>query len=486
MSDQTAVCKILDAAGAPVPLAFLRSFHCCDFLMRPVAIAPKFAPGEVRFAAPDKPFRIALALAVPGFGQVYVYADNRGRGYTPESFTEPLSLNAEFAAGRLESVRRLVEDCARSGIILPAATQRRVEAAAALLAQSKHFESLAEGLWAGEEIVFERTRQVVERRGARPGFLFGCNSFGYPKWGKPYADRFGALFDYATLPFYVTSVEKIEGQPDYSRIEKILGWLDGTAILKKGHPLVWMNPKVLPAWLKGKTFEEARRIATGYARRSVLRFRGRIHVWDVINEAHLQNALDFTAAEQIEITRAATEAAREADPTCFRIINSCCTWNDYIRKPQPGRRTVYDYLDEVTRAGIGFEAIGLQYYYGGRDLLETERSLETFRRFGKPVHITELGLPSSSEKIENAWHESLGFPWHGREWSETAQADWVERFYTLAFSKPWIEAITWWDLTDPAFVPHGGLLNRDLTPKESYRRLAALLKKWRGMDASGL
>lgn len=485
MSGQTAVCRILNAAGAPLPAAGLHSFHVCDFLMRPIPIAPRFAPGEVRFDAPKEPFRIGLALPVAGFGHVYVYADHRGRGYTPESFSQPLALHAEFAADRLETVRRLAEKCARSGIALSPDARRRMEAAAALLAKPDYFASLSESLWAGEEVVFERARQTVERRGARPGFLFGCNSFGYPKWGKPYAERFEALFNFATVPFYANGVEKIERRPDYSRIEKILGWLDGTTVLKKGHPLIWMNPKVLPDWFKDKTFEQAKRAATDYARRSAARFRGRIHAWDVINEAHMQNALDFTAAQQIEITRAAAEVAREADPTCLRIVNSCCTWNDYLRQPKAGRRTVYDYLDEVTRAGIGFEAIGLQYYYAGRDMLETERSLETFRRFGKPVHITELGLPSSPEKIENPSGQSVAFPWHGRQWSETAQADWAERFYTLAFSKPWIEAITWWDLSEPGeFIPHGALLKPDLTPKESYVRLLALLRKWRAMPPS--
>lgn len=474
--------KIRNAGGEPLSTADLGSLYLCDFLMRTFPVKPEVAPGEARFRPPRSPFRIGLTLPVPGFGHVYVYADNRGRGYTRASFAEPLDLNYELAADRLATVEQLSDELRRGGMPAPGATTRRIERARELLGRGELaalFESLKESLWAGEELVVERARQTIEKRGARRGFLFGCNAFGYPSLGRPYAERFEALFNYATLPFYLTSTEPVLGKPDYSNVEKILSWMGGVEILAKGHPLVWFFAPTTPAWLKGKPYVEVKRLATDYARRSVLRFRHRIHAWDVINEAHLQNVLDFDFEQQIDITRAASEAAREADPSCFRVVNNCCTWNDYMRVPQLGRRNVYDYLRTVLDAGIEFEAIGLQYYYAARDMLEIERSFETFKGFGKAIHITELGVPSSSTPIENPYGQSSRFPWHGEEWSEQAQADWAEQFYTLAFSKPYIDAITWWDLNDPAFIPHGGLVGKDLAPKQAYRRLAGLLAKWR-------
>jgi endo-1,4-beta-xylanase len=74
-----------------------------------------------------------------------------------------------------------------------------------------------------------------------------------------------------------------------------------------------------------------------------------------------------------------------------------------------------------------------------------------------------------------------GRHWHGGEWTEAVQADWVEQFYTIAYSKPHIDAITWWDFAGPAFIPHGGFLGPDLKPRESYQRLLALRKKWAAM-----
>lgn len=56
----------------------------------------------------------------------------------------------------------------------------------------------------------------------------------------------------------------------------------------------------------------------------------------------------------------------------------------------------------------------------------------------------------------------------------------MEQFYTLCYSMPQVEAITWWDFTDPGYMPNGGFLAADLRPKLSYERLQKLIASWRG------
>lgn len=514
-------CEVLDQAGEPLPVADLERFHICDLVLRPIPIDPIFGPGEVRFQPVQQPFRISLPLTVPGFGQVFVYADNRGAGHTARSLSKsaPLLLNYEFAADRLATVHNLAEECRRSGLDVSAAAERRLSDSRELLKKADAagkdrravaglaLQSLSHSLWAGEMLVVDRAQQLISKRGARPGFLFGCNAFGYPRYGKPYTDRFEALFNYATLPFYPETVEPTQGQRDYSQAEKILGLLENTRIVCKGHTFVFFSNST-PQWLRNKPFEETKRLCLQHVRASILKFRHKIHVWDVVNEMHVQPELEcefagFTKEQNVEMTAAACRMAREADPTCCRLVNNTGTWCDYymgrvegavnpgLTKHAPWQQSVYDYLQRLRDARVDYDVIGLQYYHAARDLLEFERNLESFKGFGKQIHLTELGIASSSEEQPSArsnrwawWAGGIGVArlvWHGERHTEQAQADWAEGIYTIAFSKPYVDAVTWWNLSDPAFIPNGGLLRADGAPKPAYERLIALLAKWREM-----
>ena len=499
-------CKLLNSQGELFEVIKMDRFHICDLKNRPFKIDPQLNNGEIIFMPEAAPFRISLPVEVPGFGEVFCYADNKGNGYTAKALdkTETLLLNYEFAVDRLATIHRLIDECRKSSINLSEAAMKRVTESEKFLAKCEaaksdykavskwSFESLRESLWAGEMIVIERAKARIDANGARKGFLFGANAFAFREYGTPYTKYFESLFNYATLPFYMSGIERTEGQPNYSRVDSILKAMQNTEIICKGHPLIFYNTST-PAWARNKSFEETKKILLGYIRNSILTHRGRIHVWDVINEMHVQpdavpGMTGFTKEQNVELTCAAAKAAHEADPTCFRIVNSTGTWGDYYmgHNPAIGQQNVFDYLKMMEDAKCDFDAIGLQYYHSGRDLLEFERDVERFTIFNKPIHITEVQIPSSSVDYQGAswWGGGNGgshFPWHGKEFTETIQADWVESVYTLLFSKPYINAITWWDIADPAFVPYGGLLNKDMTPKESYFRLKTLLDKWKTM-----
>ena len=497
-------CKLLNSDGELYDVGKMGRFYICDLLSRPFAIDPQFTPGEIKFVPAEQPFRISLPVVVPGFGEVFCYADNRGTGYTAKSLakTDSLFLNYEFAADRLATVHKLADECRKLNINLPAETMARITSAERFFAQCGEnkandkavaklsMESLRESLWAGENIVLERARYQIEKRGVRNGFLFGCNGFRFRDYGNPYTKLFEGIFNYATIPFYMGSAEKV-----YSRIDTLITGLQNTQIIPKGHPLIFLTPSSLKSNnLSGKPFEDVKKVCIKYINDTIQKFRGRIHIWDVVNEAHVQPDIQYgegaipgyTKEKAIELTCDATIMAHLADPTCYRVVNSTGTWSDYYmgREHPVWQQTAYDYLTMLEDAKCSFEAIGLQYYHSGRDLLEFERDLERFSHFNKPIHITELQIPSSSGAVDRGdwWGGGVGgarFPWHGPEFTNTIQADWVEGIYTLLYSKPYVDAATWWDMTDPGFVPHGGLVNADMSPKESYFRLKSLVERWK-------
>jgi hypothetical protein len=97
---------------------------------------------------------------------------------------------------------------------------------------------------------------------------------------------------------------------------------------------------------------------------------------------------------------------------------------------------------------------------------------ERFAKFGKPLHFTETTVVSGPKK-DSAWVTTPE--------GEERQAKQVAEFYTVLFSHPAVQAITWWDFTDQDAwqAAPAGLVRNDMSPKPAYEQLRNLIKdKW--------
>jgi hypothetical protein len=76
------------------------------------------------------------------------------------------------------------------------------------------------------------------------------------------------------------------------------------------------------------------------------------------------------------------------------------------------------------------------------------------------------------------------YTWH-RHWDEDLQAEWMEKIYTLHYSKPWIEAVNWYDQVDQfSFIKNGGLIaNPNGDKKYAYHKIKSLRGMWRDAAA---
>jgi GH35 family endo-1,4-beta-xylanase len=318
----------------------------------------------------------------------------------------------------------------------------------------------------------------------RHAFLFGCNIF---QWGRAgndadesaYRQRFAAVMNYATLPFYWPSYERQPGQPDHERTGRIAAWCQQQGIATKGHPLAWNYAD--PPWLPDD-LDRIRQLQMKRIDDCVGRFAGRIDRWDVVNEAahferesFLQRAPKMTRmwqkAGRLELVRDCFQHARQANPDATLLIN------DY---------RVDEKYDEVLRQMLDangkriYDVIGIQSHMH-RGVWSDEKIWEVCERFAKygvPLHFTETTILSG----EPGWSEPRrARVWPSTEEGEQRQARETARFYTLLFSHPAVEAITWWDFSDrrawqgaPA-----GWLREDMSPKPVYHRLLDLIRnKW--------
>lgn len=318
----------------------------------------------------------------------------------------------------------------------------------------------------------------------RHAFLFGCNIFAWAQPRDPQAEaeyrrRFAEVFNYATQPFYWPSYEGRRGQPIHERTEQVARWCREQGIFTKGHPLAWnyFEPNWLPNDSKQVLDLQLARIDD-----CVSRFKGLIERWDVVNEAtHFdrdelkQRAPKMTAmwAEvgKEEFTRQCFRHARQANPQATLLIN------DY-RVDAAYERLIEKLVDDQGRRL--YDVIGIQsHQHGGTwDNRKIWEVCSRFARFGVPLHFTENTILSGDKGWERA---QGGKPWSSTPEGEAEQAREVERFYTLLYAHPAVEALTWWDFSDRGAWQSApaGFLRRDMSPKPAYETLRKLIKdKW--------
>lgn len=441
--------------------------------------------------------RLYTRYPVRGFGDLILRTRLLQSGPTLRT------LAVELALGRQEL---LEEQCARAavlGVPLSEGVRQAIAQAAMLVQQASERdaagdrgtastladEALAISVPAGEALVLDVAQARLQARaqaGKLRDFHLGCAGFAFTG-DTPRGQRFLEAFNYATLPFYLSGMEPAPGQVEHVGVRAIAEDLHARGLALKGHPLVWTYTPCLPAHRRGMTFNECCRAFTERIRRDVPPFRDVVDAWDVINEAHdtpWANSLAFTSAQMVELTALAARETRAAAPQAKLVVNVCLPFGEYAAGA-PGRATTLEYLRACIDAGVDFDVIGIQFYYGSGmlqycwDMLEISRILDTYAALGKEIHITELGTPSAMGPDPNAMiteGNEVGL-WHDG-WSEETQADWVEQFYTLCMANPAVTAITWWSFSDAekVFWPHSGLLNAQDEPKEAFRRVVQLRK----------
>ncbi len=319
----------------------------------------------------------------------------------------------------------------------------------------------------------------------RHAFLFGANLFLLGRartesQNREYERRFSELFNFATLPFYWWTYERERGRTEVDRLEGMAAWCESNGFTAKGHPLAWNF--VDPGWLPGD-LAEVRDLQMDRIHGIVEHFRGRVDVWDVVNEAThhrrgetverapiLTNLIDRLGVGPY--LREAFRRAREANPAATLLINDYRVDADYESR-------VLSELGDMDSRPL-YDAIGLQSHQHTREW-DVERIWEVCERFsayGVPLHFTEVTFLSG----EPGWRlrrADPDFTWRSTPEGEKRQAEAASLFYRVLFSHPSVKAISWWDFSDQGAWQGApaGLLREDMSPKPSYSALFALIKE---------
>jgi endo-1,4-beta-xylanase len=294
------------------------------------------------------------------------------------------------------------------------------------------------------------------------------------------AEKWLALFNAATLPFYWGSFEGRRGSPDTARMIKAAKWFVDRGCLVKGHPLCWHT--VTADWLLSLTNKDIARAQHERIHRDVSDFAGLIDAWDVANEVVImpifdkkENGITRMCRElgRIGTIRMTFDAARAANPGAVLLLNDFDV------------SAAYECLVEgCLEAGIRIDALGIQshMHQGYWGVQKTQEVIERFARYGLPIHFTESTIVSGRTMPPEIVDLN---DYHAKEWpstpeGEARQAEEVARHYETLFSHPAVEAITWWGLPDGGWLnAPSGLVGRDGSPKPAYDALLDLVaRQW--------
>jgi GH35 family endo-1,4-beta-xylanase len=167
-----------------------------------------------------------------------------------------------------------------------------------------------------------------------------------------------------------------------------------------------------------------------------------------------------------EYIQTAFRTARQANPQAVLLIN------DYRLDAAYADNVISQLVDEAGKPM--YDVIGIQShmhggYWGAARAWDV---CERFAKFGKPLHFTETTVVSGPKK-DSVWATTPE--------GEQDQAKRVTEFYSVLFSHPAVEAVTWWDFTDQGAWQRApaGLVRGDMSPKPAYEQLHGLIKgKW--------
>lgn len=297
------------------------------------------------------------------------------------------------------------------------------------------------------------------------------------------------------------AIQPERGKYDFTAGDALvrLGEEYGMAII--GHTLVWHQQT--PDWVfqdeNGATISRAvlvERLRT-HIYTVVGRYRGRIHGWDVVNEAFNEDGswrkspwYEIIGPEFIEL---AFRFAKESDPDVGLY------YNDYNLFKPAKRDAVLRLVDDLREKGVVIDGVGIQGHYAldYPDMKQLEDSIVAFGEGGCEVMITELDvsvLPFPEEEGMGA-DVSLNFelkkefdPYSKKLPGKVnrAQADQYETLFRLFLKhSDVVSRVTFWGVGDSDSWrndwPMSGRtdyplpFDRDYLPKLTVERIVALV-----------
>lgn len=216
------------------------------------------------------------------------------------------------------------------------------------------------------------------------------------------------------------------------------------------------------------------------------RYKGKVKVWDVVNEAVSDNGPDILRRSPWSVIigpdfiAKAFEYAHEADP------DAILRYNDYgLENPQK-RRKLIALIKSLKEQNVPVMAIGSQAHCNVSTTFETmDQTLEDLKTLGLPIHITELDVNAAESGQRNTSAETAANASTIQgglidEAEARLARTYAELFRAFVKHDDAVELVTFWGVNDAVSWRSQGtplLFNGKNQPKPAF---AAVVKVARG------
>ena len=258
-------------------------------------------------------------------------------------------------------------------------------------------------------------------------------------------------------------------QYDFSRPDFLLSFAETNHMLMRGHNLCWHES--VPAWIQtAENRPKTRQFFVDHITTVCKHYAGRLHSWDVVNEAILPADgqpgglgksfwYEQIGPDYIEL---AFRTARAADP------HARLTYNDYgvefeSTENAERRRLILELLRNLKKRDVPLDAVGIQSHIKAAQPVSFGRGLadyiESIRQMGLEVYLTELDVNeddiSDNDPVKR----------------DAIVAQTYRDYLRVALANRAVKLVLTWDLSDRFTWLNGGPTHHRKQPNRPQRSL---------------
>ncbi len=288
-----------------------------------------------------------------------------------------------------------------------------------------------------------------------------------PEYARVLSEQCDILVPHIELKW--VGLRPARDQFNFAPGDALLAFADRNHIHVRGHTLCWHES--VPDWIKlPENAKDTRQLFVEHIRTVCKHFAGRMHSWDVVNEAILPKDgradglrksfwFEQMGPEYIDL---AFHTARAADP------HALLTYNDYgveYDNEDDGarRKQILALLRGMKQRGVPLDAFGIQShikaaqpYTIGKGLSEF---MESVQQMGLQIYLTELDVNEDDIKTDDVAQRD----------AEIAKT--YRQFLDVALANPAVKLVLTWDFSDRFTWLNNGPTHQRKQPNRPQRSL---------------